>query len=259
MGSTETDSTDDLHKMFIEEDIRLYAVCANRVERCADLWPGICREFRGLPTRSHGAFQAALNRCVLAHRSQHFQYDIVGPRHMITPGQIPPEEHDRIMEEFQAYDAGAELLVGTFDDDGQAFLYHVGMISNSYGLVQLFEFPGYYAIGTGSYNAVTWLNHRRQVLGYSVRQSSYHAYEAKKMAERSPTVNDDIEMVIATPNGSFQLMRDREVVARGKENAERCPISLQELDQLYEKYRAPKTDDLGHPKPSVSVMRAEKK
>jgi hypothetical protein len=104
-----------------------------------------------------------------------------------------------------------------------------------------------------------WLNHRRQVLGRSVRQSAYHAYEGKKMAERTPTVNDDVEIVIATPNGSFHLMGDQDVMVRGQESAERCPISLAELEQLYGKYQAPKTDDLAHPKSSVSVMRGGKK
>ncbi|MGB6477236.1 MAG: hypothetical protein WBF04_24545 [Candidatus Sulfotelmatobacter sp.] len=252
MGSTDTDSTDDLHKMFIEEDVRLYAVCANRMEKCADLWPGICREFRGLPIRTHGAFQETLNRVVLGHRAQHFQFDILGPRHTIVPGQMPTMQHEAVMAEFQAYDSGAEMLIGTFDLNGQALLYHIGPLPNSFGFVHLCEFPGYMAIGAGAYNAITWLNHRRQVLGKSTRQSAYHAYEGKKMAERTPSVNDDIEMVIATPDGSFQLMRDQEVIVRGQESAERCPVSLAELEVLHEKYQAPKTDDLGHPKPSVS-------
>lgn len=35
MGSTETDSTDDLHKMYVGDDVHLYAVCAGRMEKCA--------------------------------------------------------------------------------------------------------------------------------------------------------------------------------------------------------------------------------
>lgn len=252
MGSTDTDSTDDLHKMFIDEETRLYAVCANRMEKCSDLWPTLCREVRGLSVRTHGAFQEVLNRVVLGHRAQHFQYDILGPRHMVVPGQVGAQQHDAMMADFQNYDAGVEMLVGTFELNGQALLYHIGPMGNTPGFVQLFEFPGFMAIGAGQYNAITWLNHRRQVLGKSVRQSAYHAYEAKRMAESAPTVNKDIEIVIATPKGSFHIMRDLEVTVRGQESIEQCPVSLAELEVLYEKYQAPTTDDLGHPKPVIS-------
>src|SRR5437667_10473991 len=159
-----------------------------------------------------------------------FAWDVLSPRHMVTPGQISSLQHDAMMQDFQQYDVGAELLVGTFDNQGQAYLYHIGPLANTLGLVHLFEFPGYWAIGSGSYNAITWLNHRRQVLRRSVRQSAYHAYEGKKMAESSPTVNDDIELLIATPTGRFHLMRGHDATVRGQETEDRLPIGLSELE-----------------------------
>jgi len=44
MGSTETDSTDQLYKMLIDDKHLLFGVCADRLERCADLWPVLVRE-----------------------------------------------------------------------------------------------------------------------------------------------------------------------------------------------------------------------
>jgi len=240
MGSTPYDSTDELHKMLINDEARLYAVCAGRLEKSADLWPMIVREFSGLTVRNHGGFLQKLNKAVIDHRAQHFQYDIIGPRHMVVPGQIDDRQHESMMQDFQQYDIGASMLVGTFDDQGQSFLYYIGPLYGVSGFVHLFEFPGHYAIGTGAYNAEMWLNYRQQVLGLSVKQSAYHAYEAKRMAARAPTVNDDIEILIAVPNQSFHLTR-QEPEKSG------CPISLTEMEELFKKYETPKTAGLGHP------------
>jgi hypothetical protein len=236
--STETDSLDELHKVFIDEESRFYGVCAGRIEKGADLIPIIKKELAELPKRSHGTFLQALNRAANNHRTQHFHYDVLGPRYMVVPGQVLDSHNGAMLDEFQAYDVGAQLLLGIFDDDGQAFLYYIGSLHNQPGLVHLFEFPGYFAIGSGSYNATFWLNNRYQTLGGNIKRSAYHAYEANRMATRAPTVNDNIELVIATASQCFHLHRECP-------NKDGCPVSLTELDALWESHKARDTSTIG--------------
>src|SRR5438132_9860970 len=73
MGSTETDSTDDLHKMYVYPEERLVGVCAGHLEMAADLITCIQKEFKELQTRTHGQYMTALNKAVYGHRVQHFQ------------------------------------------------------------------------------------------------------------------------------------------------------------------------------------------
>jgi hypothetical protein len=140
-----------------------------------------------------------------------------------------------------------QMLIATFDNTGQAYLYRTAQSSDEHGqlipkTVYLSEFPGYDTIGTGSENANFWLNFRGQVLGKSVKQSAYHAYEAKQMAAKAPSVNDQIEIVIVLPGEkSFHLTKDIQPT-------DGCPVSLGELQRMFKKYGPQKTEVLGHPK-----------
>jgi hypothetical protein len=238
MGSTETDSLDELHKLFTDEEARFYGVCSGRIEKGADLIPLIKKELTNLTQRSHGTFLQALNKAANDHRTQHFHYDVVNPRYMVVPGQVLGTHNDAMMAEFQTYYVGAELLVGTFDDEGRAFLYFIGQLQDQLGLVHLFQYPGYCAIGSGQYNANFWLNFRHQTLGHNIKRSAYHAYEADRMASRAPTVNDDIEIVVATSSQCFHL--DRRNPTR-----DGCPVSLTELDALWDSYKPRDTNAIG--------------
>jgi hypothetical protein len=249
MGSTETDSMDELHKLYQEDDAKFYSVCANRVEMASELVPMFIANIKALPKRTHGGITEGLNIAVHGHRTQHFKWDIMAQRysflHPSPQGMIPltPNSEPKILEDWQAFDVGAEMIVGTFDETGQALLYSIGPQYDKngavQGLVHLHEFPGHWSIGTGAYNANFWLNYRQHTLGRSIRQSAYHAYEAKIMASKSPTVNDNIEIVVATLEKSWLLT---------KETPERegCEVSLLELEKMFNKYGPQNTHDLGY-------------
>ena len=235
MGSTDTDSVDELHKMFIDEESGFYAVCAGRCEKAADLMPMIKSELLQLPARTHGTFIHALNKAANDHRTQHFAYDVRLPKYTVEPQRVL--QADEMLKEFQSYSVGAELLVGLFDDAGMGLLYYVGA---EYGgsLVHLCQFPGYLAIGSGAYNATFWLNFRAQSQGGNVLRSSYHVLEAARMAARSPTVNEKIEMVIASAGG-FNVLTSKEPEKVG------CPISLNVLEDMWEKFKPRSTKKIG--------------
>jgi hypothetical protein len=240
MGSTDTDSTGELHKMLFDPGGRLYAVCADRIEVSAELLPLIRAELADIKgPRHHGEIWRALNTAVMHHRRERFMWDVVNVKYAVLgPGQIPVQEHDRLMAEWCSYDTHAQALIGTFDDDGLALLYYVGKLDGTEGLVHLMEFPGYFAIGAGCYNATVWLNYRGQTLGMSVGQSALHAYEASKMASSAPTVNQNIEILVATVSGQYHLSSDFPIDPN-------LPVSLPWLQSMAKRYAPRSTDALG--------------
>jgi hypothetical protein len=257
MGSTETDSMDELHKCYFDDEAKLYFTCAGRVEMAGELGPMFISNVKGLASRGHGAICEALNIAVHGHRVQHFKWDVMAQRHspLMTdrPGYIPVftgYEKD-VLEEWRNYDNGTQILVSTFTDDGQSLLYLIGKLydANSMpvpGLVHLQEFPGHATIGSGGYNAQFWLNYRQQHLGRDLKQSAYHAYEATIMAAKAPTVNANIEIISATAEKSWHLTAE-------KPEAAGCGVSLSELQQMFKKYGPQDTFPLGHlPKQSAA-------
>jgi hypothetical protein len=166
---------------------------------------------------------------------------------MFMPGKLLEEQHPKVMEDWQQYDVGLWMIVGTFHDCGTALLYQVGQFWDASGqsvmpgLVHSYAYPGYATIGTGGVNANFWLNFRQQHLGLNPRQSAYHAYEAKVMAAKAPTVNDNLEMVVAFADRHFVLTAE-------KPEVDDCPISLTELKSMFNKYGPQDTNELGHKK-----------
>ena len=248
MGSTDTDSTDDLHKMWIDDDLKLYIVGAGNLDLCGELVVTLENEIKELPTRSHGAISGAINKAYQMHRAQHFQWDIVWNKLQIPlVGNVA--DANQVKREWQQFHLGIHMLVATFDHTGQAYLYLVGKFADVDKVVHLCEFPGYSVIGTGGGNAQFWLNYRRQVLGQSIRQSAYKAYEAKRMPARAPTGNDKIEIAIVLHDKTFHLSEENPVISG-------CPVSIPELDAMLRKYGPRKTDDLGHAKPPSVPQRS---
>jgi hypothetical protein len=250
MGSSETDSTGELHKMAFDPAHRIFAVVAGRVEIAAELFPLIRAQFATIPqgNRLHGSIWRALTMAVANHRNEHFSCDVVMTQFAIG-GQILAQEHERMMEAYRAYDTGYQMLLGTFDDDGRALLYYIGRLDGDTALVHLMEFPGYFAVGTGGYNANMWFNFRRQRLGHSIRRSALHAFEASRMASSAPTVNNDIEVAIALKDRAYYFSRAIEAPSD-------CPISLNELVALAEQYGPKSTEALGLPTQSASQTSA---
>jgi hypothetical protein len=260
MGSTETDSTDDLHKMWLNDDLRFYAAGAGNLEYCGELISIIENELRdgikavGKPT--HSIIGTALNKSFHILRSQHFQWDIFPHISIHTVGTLIPQE--KLVEEWQRFSLNFQMLFATFDFTGQALLYLIGQFCDQNGhlipkTVHLSEFPGCRAIGTGGENADFWLHYRRQSLSLSVKQSIYHAYEARRMAARSPTVNDNVEIAIVLPGEkSYHLTEDTRVI-------EGCPVSLPQLEEMFKKYGPQNTiKDLGHQLSKPSIVQKSK-
>jgi hypothetical protein len=250
MGSTDLDST-ELHKMMIDEERSLFAVCADRLERCGDLFPCIQKEVDGCPQKIHGNLLDAINRAVMGHRAQHFKYDVLFPQYQLSEQSclVPGE---KLQEEWAKYDPGAAMIVGTFDNTGQALMYVIqnpGVLGASW--VEPFLFPGHATIGLGGYNANFWLNYRKQHLSLSIRQSIYHAYEASRMASKAPTVNDELEIMIATKDAIIHT-------ATGFASPPvDFPLSFETLKDLFKEKGPQNTDDLeAFAKPSVSQTSA---
>lgn len=241
MGSFDTDSTDELHKMWINDDLRIYAVGAGTLEYSGELFVIIENEIKALESKTHGRISGALNKAFQILRAQHFQWD-VGWSKLSIPiiGQVA--DANKVWEEWQNFRIDVQMLLGTFDDTGQAYLYIIGQFEGESKVVFLSEFPGYATIGTGGPNAQFWLNYRHQFLSLSVKQSMYHAYEAKQMAAKAPTVNEAIEIVVALSGGeSFHLTEERPEI-------DGCPFSLRELNSMIKKFGPKPTRLLGHPK-----------
>lgn len=252
MGSTQTDSTDELHKMWLNDDLKLYACGAGRLEHGGELFSIFEDAFRAIDAsgekRTHGRAFPAIAQAFHGLRSQYFQMNVM-PKYFVqtVQGMLKLGDEKDILNAWQNMAISIQMIVGTFDHTGQAYLYRLGEFIDENGQliapVMLTEFPGYATIGTGSDNAHSWLNYRAQGLGRSIEHSAYHAFEAKKMAARAPTVNDDIDIGIVMPGGkSFHLTKYNPEI-------EGCPVSLIELEKQFKRYGPQDTEKLGHPRP----------
>jgi hypothetical protein len=250
MGSTETDSTPELHKLYVDDDV--CAVCAGNVEFGSEVISLLKQELKELPSRRHGLIYEALNKAVHEHRMNHFRWDIIATRYSFTPGAILESQQQAVVDEWQQYDSGIQLLVSVFHHSGLALLFYVGRIDGVNGWVHSCQFPGYFTIGTGGYNALSWLHFRRQQLGLNPKQSAYHSYEAKIMGSSAPTVNKRLDIGVAFADQHYLLTEEHP-------EADGCPISLTELVKMYEKYGPQDTNDLGHPIPKPSASRKSKR
>jgi hypothetical protein len=236
----DTDAVDEMHKTYIYPDEKLFAVSIGNMEKAEDLLLLIQREFQLLDERSPRSCTEVLDKAVHSHRIKHFQSDVLSPGDSLSP------QDPKLIEAWHFYDVGVHLIIGTFSDDGLALMYLVARVEGLNKRLHRLPSPGIAAIGKGGHSAHHWLYHRRQVSGRSVRQSAYHAYEAARIITRPRSAGASLEMIVATKQTAFHLThKDRE--------SSGCPVSLLELESMFEKYGPRDTDqDLGHPKPSVS-------
>jgi hypothetical protein len=233
---------------------------AGNLEYCGEFVSIIENELRdgikaeGKPT--HSVIGTALNKSFHILRSQHFQWDIVPNITIYKVGTLIPPE--KLAEEWQRFSLNFQMVLATFDFTGQALLYLIGQFWDQNGhlipkTVHLSEFPGCRAIGSGGENADFWLHYRRQSLSLSVKQSIYHAYEARRMAARAPTVNDSVEVAIVLPGQkSCHLTEDTRVI-------DGCPVSLSQLEEMFKKFGPQNTTkDLGHQMSKPSIVQKAK-
>jgi len=119
---------------------------------------------------------AAINRAVHGHRAEHFKYDVLLTKYSLSEGTMLVPQI-LLLTNGKRYNSHVAMIVGTFDENGQALLYVIKYPYYGGGWVDLASFPGYSCIGAGDVNANFWLNYRKQNLGLSIRQSIYHTYE----------------------------------------------------------------------------------
>jgi hypothetical protein len=235
MGSTDYDSTHQLHKLVFDQENKIYAAVAGRLDVASEL-PSLVRAELQQGQRTHGNIWRALTKAVHKHWSEHFQRDVVLTNFAIGD-QVLEQQHGPMMEAWRKYDPGYQVIFGTFDDHGMAMLYYIGP-SEAPGRVSFVQFPGHCTIGTGCYNASMWLNYRQQRLGMTLRESALHAFEASKMAASAPTVNERPDLIIATSEQAFAFSEERPAGVD-------CPLNLPELERLARKFGPKSTRKLG--------------
>lgn len=146
MGSTDTDSVDELHKMFVYEQPAVGITCAGNVAMAAEMVPLFKEMLDALPNRTHGKIWESRCEAVHVHRAAHFQQDVVLSRYAFHPqGQVPLPLLEKLTAEWQDYDTGMEVLVATLDNEGQALLYLVGpdydVSGRKPGMVHIRQYP----------------------------------------------------------------------------------------------------------------------
>jgi hypothetical protein len=117
LGSNEYDSTSELRKMFFEPRHDIYAVCAGNMEVAGEIMASIIARLPSLTHRDHGTFRRLLHEVVYGHRAERFMHDVSATRYEMTPKSVLPEFRRDLLNEFQQYDTGAEILIGSFDEN----------------------------------------------------------------------------------------------------------------------------------------------
>jgi hypothetical protein len=240
MGSFgDTYATSELHKLHALEADNIYAVSADRIDRACELVNIITNVFRkdfAPHERGYAQVVNGLAKAAYIHKEMCFGLDVLPQFRITTDDWLKIQDVDfrnAVLAEFQPFYTGCQMIVGIFGESGQAFLFSIP----GTGVIENVTFPGFAAIGTGAQNAMFWLSYRQHKLSCSVRRSAYHVYEAKRMAENSPHVNKNIDLVIAKKDKHFLLYQDKKTV-------EGCPISIPELEKMFKKLNVRDTNSL---------------
>jgi hypothetical protein len=236
MGSFgDVDSHSRLHKTFMFPDVGMYAVAADQVDRASELLFTFAKFLKDIPKagRSHGAIVRSLASVCYGYKREKFI------AHEFPKLQLPPQELDpttatsqfreKVQKRWEDFSIGCDLVVAAFCGNGTVcFLQLSGATHEICNLA----FPGFGAIGVGSENALFWLSRRQQTLGQLPLRAGYHAYEAKRMAESSPHVNDQLDIVVAT-NEEHWFCTTHPSVHTEKEHPE---INIKNLKRLWKRY-----------------------
>jgi hypothetical protein len=195
-----------LHKRFDLGDNKAYILAAGSIDKAAELVPAIDRALSAVPPdkRTYGDILQAVSMSCFRYKMERFIRE-VHPKHGIPPETYDPFKASKdVLEildpEWRAFEVGVDLLVGAFSHTGQA---HLIVASGDKGTADGVGLPGFSAIGSGFPNAMYWLSHRAHTLGMKPLRALYHAYEAKIMAEDTPTVNDHIDILVANASGKW--------------------------------------------------------
>jgi hypothetical protein len=239
MLSSETDSTQG-HKIFTSPQRGVFAVGAGRMEIAGEIFSLVSEQISLMSVaRMSGSVYKTISSFVNIHRQEKFKFEVVDPNFFQTAQGLHESMYGQVQQAWREYQIGVEMLFGVFNDNGSVVIYEI-YGQHSGGFVEIKVFPGHWSVGTGAYNASMWLNYRKQHLGMSIEKSALHAFEAGRFAGGAPTVNSDIEVLIATKDSHFHMGKKRVIGSPGVP-----PITLSELENMADKYGPRSTDDLG--------------
>ena len=107
--------------------------------------------------------------------------------------QFTSEVFNSLCSQIDNVTLDCEFLVFGFDADGEP---HIFTVTNP-GTVNVYDRPGFWAIGSGANTALGMLFYRGQNIHTHMEDTLYHACEAKFMAESASGVGTETQMFIA--------------------------------------------------------------
>ncbi len=228
-----------VHKAICFPKEQIYAVAANRIDKASEFMPMIAATLGSIQPADREYAHILHSIVMSAHnyKRERFNIEIVS-KFFVTPfnlealQRLPDPVQGEARKAWEEFDIGVDLVIGTFDGRGRAFLF----VIDGRGTVENLTFPGYAAIGSGGDNAMFWLGYREHVLSMSPRRAAYHAYEAKLMAEKSPHVNSELDIVFAQPGACEVISSHHPPV--GKSIA---PFDRETLKAWHRQFRPRKT------------------
>jgi hypothetical protein len=245
MGSYgDVDSHARLHKAFMFPDAGVYAVAADRVDMASELLFAFAKFVKDIPKekRTHGAITRTLASVCYGYKRDKFTAHefpkLRLPPKEMDPATVTPELNATVQAAWENFSIGCDLILATFCGDGTVCFLQVSGAEHEICNMVL---PGFAAIGVGSQNAVFWLSRRQQTLGQLPLRAGYHAYEAKRMAESSPHVNDHLDIIVAT-NEEHWFCTTHPSLHTEKEHPE---INVKNLKRMWKRYSPRDTSKLG--------------
>jgi 20S proteasome alpha/beta subunit len=107
--------------------------------------------------------------------------------------QFTPEVFNSLCSQIDNVALECELLVSGFDSDREP---HIFTVTNP-GTVNVYDRPGFWAIGSGANTALGMLFYRGQNVHTYMEETLYHACEGKFMAESASGVGTETQIFIA--------------------------------------------------------------
>ncbi len=245
MGSYgDVDSHARLHKAFMFPDAGVYAVAADQVDRASELLFAFAKFVKEIPKteRTQGAIAKTLATVCYGYKREKFTVHEL-PKLRLPPtamdvSTVTPELFAIVQPHWEKFSIGCDLIVATFCGDGTVSFIQVHGAEHE---IANMLFPGFAAIGAGAELAIFCLSRREQTLGQLPLRAAYHAYEAKRMAESSPHVNDHLDIIVAT-NEEHWFCTSHSSLHGQKEHPE---INIKNLKRLWKRYSPRDTAKLG--------------
>jgi hypothetical protein len=116
--------------------------------------------------------------------------------------QLGPDVFDTLCDKIARVSFDLRFLVAGFDRSSES--PHLFVISNP-GVEEIYDRPGFWAIGSGAMSALSMLFYRGQKVIASLEQTIYNVCEAKFMAESASDVGEETFLHIMSPPSKKQV------------------------------------------------------